>query len=153
MDVMPVAEARAGLSRLLADFRAQDDLGVVVIGSHRRPEAALVPYRQYLALSEHPERPQADLARLRELKPVIERLAAASRLADVRVYGSVALGEQTAGSDVDLLVTPADDATLFDIAQFELDLELILGVPVSAVSARGLDAERDEAILRDAVAL
>jgi predicted nucleotidyltransferase len=152
MDVMPVAEARAGLSRLLADFRSQDDVEVVVIGSHRRPEAALLPYGRYRALIQHRDVQQVSLARLRELKSVIGRLAAASHLEDVRVYGSVARGDESSGSDVDLLVTPTAEATLFDIAEFELDLESILGVPVSAVSTASLD-DRDRRMLDEAVRL
>lgn len=152
MDVMPIAEARAGLSRLLTDFRTQNDLEVVVIGSHRRPEAALLSYGEYRELTRRHSAPPVGLARLRELKNVIAKLATASHLEDVRVYGSVARGEETPGSDIDLLVTPTDGATLFDIAQFELDLEAILGVPVSAVSAASLD-DRDRRILDEAVRL
>lgn len=152
MDVIPVAEARAGLSRVLADFRSQNDVEVVVIGSHRRPEAALVSYGRYRELAQRGGAQPVSLARLRELKNVIERLAAASHLEDVRVYGSVARGEESSGSDVDLLVTPTADATLFDIAEFELDLEAILGVPVSAVSTASLD-DRDRRMLDEAVRL
>ncbi len=93
------------------------------------------------------------MERLRELKILIERLAAASRLSDVRVFGSVARGEEITGSDVDVLVMPNDGATLFDIARFELDLETVLGVPVSAVSAALLDRARDHAILQEAARL
>lgn len=85
MDVMPVAEARAGLSRLLADFRVNDDL-TVVIGAHRRPQAALLSYDRYRQLEA--SAPAVSLARLRELAPVIQRLAHAAHLSDVKVYGS-----------------------------------------------------------------
>ncbi|MFJ4045765.1 nucleotidyltransferase domain-containing protein [Microbacterium sp. NPDC089987] len=152
MDVMPVAEARAGLSRMLADFRRDGDLEVV-IGSHRRPEAVVMPFARYRRLADQPKRPTVGLRRLRELRPVIVRLAEASGLSDVRVFGSVARGDENSGSDVDLLVTPRDGATLFDVAQFELDLELILEVPVSVVSLCALDAERDARMLHDAVPL
>lgn len=150
MDVMPIAEARAGMSRLIADFRVNDQLAVV-IGAHRRPEAALVPYARYLDLVAAGR--VVTLARLRELQPVIARLASASHLTDVAVYGSVARGEAAVGSDVDLLATPEEGATLFDIAQLELDLELILGVPVSVASCRALDPVRDAQILAEAVPL
>lgn len=152
MDVMPVAEARAGLSRMLADFRRDSELEVV-IGSHRRPEAVVMPFGRYRRLVDQPKRSTVGLRRLRELRPVIVRLAEASGLSEVRVFGSIARGEENPDSDVDLLVTPRDGATLFDLAQFELDLELILEVPVSVVSARALDAERDARMLRDAVRL
>lgn len=150
MDVLPVAEARAGLSRLIADFRVNDNLAVV-IGAHRRPEAALVPYARYRQLTT--VTPEVNLARLRELQPVIARLAAASHLTDVAVYGSVARGEQRPGSDVDLLVTANPGATLFDIAQLELDLELILKVPVSVTSRGALDPDRDAHVITEAVPL
>lgn len=152
MDVTPIAEARSGLSQILADFRRGADPAPVVIGSHRRPEAVILPFDVYLRLSESAP-VVVDLSRLRELRPVIERLAEASHLSDVRVFGSVARGDQTPDSDVDLLVAPADDATLFDVARFELDMEALLGVPVRAVSENALDASRDERLLRDLVSL
>jgi predicted nucleotidyltransferase len=152
MDGMPIAEARAGLSRLLADFRMQNDVEVVVIGSHRRPEAALIPYGEYRELTRPDAAASVGLARLRELKNVIAKLAAVSHLEDVRVYGSVARGDESAGSDVDLLVAPTAEATLFDIAQFELVLEAILHVLVSVVSIDSLD-DRDRRIVDEAVRL
>ncbi|MES2865688.1 MAG: nucleotidyltransferase domain-containing protein [Actinomycetota bacterium] len=87
------------------------------------------------------------------LRPLIERLAAMSRISEVKVFGSVARGEQVTGSDVDLLVVPMPGATLFDIAQFELDMEAVLGAPVDAVSVGGLDEERDDQMIREAVSL
>ncbi|WP_186324399.1 nucleotidyltransferase family protein [Microbacterium paludicola] len=84
---------------------------------------------------------------------MIERLAQAAHLEGVQVYGSVARGEQTADSDLDLLVTPMEGATLFDVAQFEMDMEVLLGVPVSAVSLASLDEKRDAGILNEAVPL
>lgn len=151
MDVIPVAEARAGLSRVLASFRSGDTSEPVVLGSHRRPEAVLLPIERYQRLLDVDL--SVSLERLRTLRPLIERLAAVSRISEVKVFGSVARGEQVAGSDVDLLIVPMPGATLFDIAQFELDMEAVLGVPVDAVPAGGLDPERDEQMLREAVSL
>lgn len=153
MDVISVAEARSGLSRVLADFRTNDDPQPLVIGSHRRPDAALIPFARYRELSSRAAGGPVSLERLRVLAPVIDRLAAAAHLSGVRVFGSVSRGEEVTGSDVDLLVDAGADATLFDIAQFELDLELILGVPVTVVSTGGLDTARDRDILHEAVPL
>jgi predicted nucleotidyltransferase len=69
------------------------------------------------------------------------------------VFGSVARGDDTEQSDVDLLVDPEPDASLFDLAQFELDLESLLDRPVDVVSRRSLDPERDRAVLNEAVEL
>lgn len=151
MSVLTVADARAGLSGLIARFRHAPDASPVVIGSHRKPEAVLLSHDAYVQLASNAR--GVSLQRLKELAPVIERLAAGPRLADVRVYGSVARGEQQAGSDVDLFVAPQPDATLFDIAQFEMDMEVLLGVAVSAVSDATLDAVRDASVLDDAVSL
>ncbi|WP_223624133.1 nucleotidyltransferase domain-containing protein [Microbacterium sp. EST19A] len=151
MEVTSVSDARAGLSRIIATFR-DGSVAPVIIGSHRRPEAALLPFDRYRALTKASPT-VIGLDRLRSLRPLIERLAAASHLEDVQVYGSVARGEQTELSDVDLLVTPRAEATMFDIAQFEIDMEMLLGVPVSVVSAAALNPEHDAAILHDAVRL
>src|SRR5271169_7257769 len=64
-----------------------------------------------------------DLGSLRAARRQI--LAAASRrgLRDVRVFGSVARGEAVETSDVDLLVAPGPDTTLFDLSGFALDVD------------------------------
>ncbi|MGL3148961.1 type II toxin-antitoxin system Phd/YefM family antitoxin [Microbacterium sp. A82] len=152
MEVISVADARSGLSALIAGFREAPDAAPVTVGSHRRPEVVLLSLETYRRLTAQSE-PVVSLERLRQLKPVIERLAHAARLELVQVYGSVARGEQADGSDLDLLVTAASDATLFDIAQFEMDMEVLVGTPVSALSVASLDDKRDATILREAVPL
>ncbi|WP_198519525.1 nucleotidyltransferase domain-containing protein [Microbacterium sp. BR1] len=150
-NVVPVAEARNGLSRTLRAFRADPAANAVVIGSHRKPEAVLMPVAAFERLAAEPSGVSLDT--LRSFAPIIVKLATAANLADVRVYGSVARGEQTGTSDVDLLVSPLEGSTLFDIAQFEIDLELLLGTKVSATPIAALDADSDSEILRESVAL
>jgi predicted nucleotidyltransferase len=153
--VVPVAEARAGLSGVLRDFRARGTTArPVVIGSHRRPEAVLLPYETFASLSASDAgvAPRA-LDLLRRRKPVIERLARANRIRSVRVFGSVARGDERAESDIDLLVDPEPEASLFDLAQFELDLEALLERSVDVVSRRSLDPILDRAVLDEAVEL
>ncbi|UJP09372.1 nucleotidyltransferase domain-containing protein [Microbacterium sp. KUDC0406] len=112
-----------------------------------------MPILRYRELLDAQPQNVVTLERLRKLKPVIERLAGAAGLEDVRVYGSVARGQAGPDSDVDLLVTPGGGVTLFDLAQFEMDMEVLLQLPVSVISINALDAERDTAILSDAVRL
>ena len=50
-------------------------------------------------------------------------------------------------------VTPAPDATLFDLAQFELDMEQLLGRKVEVKSSRALDPATDSRLLSDAIPL
>lgn len=147
--VLPVAEARSELSQLLRGFRDNPTAQPIFIGSHRRACAVLMPLARYVPDSPAP----VSLARLRELRTVIAKLADAAGLVNVRVYGSVARGGERQGSDVDILIEPTKDATLFSLADFELDLEAILGVPVSVNSAAALDPIADAEIIREAVLL
>jgi predicted nucleotidyltransferase len=88
--------------------------------------------------------------RLRAAKEPIIRAAEARRLSNVRVFGSVARGEARVGSDVDLLVHPAPEASLFDLAGFMAEVEELFGGSVDVVSDRGsgpaMDRIRAEAI-------
>jgi predicted nucleotidyltransferase len=88
--------------------------------------------------------------RLRAVREPIIDAAAGRRLSDVRVFGSVARGQAGAGSDVDLLVHPAPDTSLFDLAGFMAEVEEMLGVGVDVVSDRGsgpvMDRIRAEAV-------
>lgn len=147
--VTSVADARAGLSMTLKRFRSSPDAPPVVLGSHRKPEAVLLPYSSYTALLHRPSAGGAttawgDLVARRDL---ILRLAALNRIRSVSVFGSVAREEETTGSDVDLIVDPSPDATLFDLAQFATDVETITGRSVDVVSSKALDSERDREIL------
>lgn len=62
--VLPTSEARKGLSAITKTFRTEGaKAGIVVFGSHRRPEAAVIPY---------------ELVEL--LDPIIEDLVIAARV-------------------------------------------------------------------------
>lgn len=69
---------------------------------------------------------------------------------DARVFGSVAAGSDSAGSDVDLLVRFAPDASLFDVVALTEELEQLLGIPVDLLSEGGLK-QRDHEITATAV--
>lgn len=70
----------------------------------------------------------------------------------VRLFGSVARGEDRPGSDVDLLVDFDAESSLFDVIRLTRELEELLGLPVDVVSAGGLK-DRDTRILAEAVDL
>ncbi len=88
--------------------------------------------------------------RLTELRDVIRLAAAESGARDVRVFGSVARGEEREGSDVDFLVTLEPGRTLLDLARLELRLERIVGRRVDVVTEGGLREPVRSAALRDA---
>lgn len=90
------------------------------------------------------------LERLRAERGTIIRAAERRRLSDVRVFGSVARGQAGTGSDVDLLVHPGPDASVFDLAGFMSEVQEALGMEVDVVSDRGsgpvMDRIRAEAV-------
>ncbi|MGA2712454.1 MAG: nucleotidyltransferase family protein [Bryobacteraceae bacterium] len=83
----------------------------------------------------------------------IMRLAADCGAANVRVFGSVARGENDSRSDVDLLVDLEPGRSLLDLARLQRKLEQLLTVRVDVVSARGLRDSVRETVLRDALPL
>ncbi len=78
-------------------------------------------------------RPSDELARHRTAVLALMRATGAS---DVRVFGSVARGEDAPGSDIDLLATLPETMGLFELVALEQALEDVLGVPVDIVDAR-----------------
>lgn len=85
--------------------------------------------------------------------PRIRDLALRDHNARVRVFGSVARGEERADTGIDLLVTPLPGMTHFDLARFQSDLESVFRRPIDLVIDRTLDETRDQAILDEAMAL
>ncbi|MPZ88962.1 MAG: hypothetical protein GEU81_12990 [Nitriliruptorales bacterium] len=79
-------------------------------------------------------------------------LAHEHRVTNVRVFGSVARGEDDASSDVDLLVDLAPGADLFDLASLDVELEKLLGHKADIVPARMLRSHVARA-LAEAIAL
>jgi predicted nucleotidyltransferase len=66
---------------------------------------------------------------LRARRTEILELAAQHGARNVRVFGSVARGDDRSGSDVDLLVEVESGRTLLDVIGLEQDLEELLGRP------------------------
>lgn len=89
---------------------------------------------------------------LKQHREAVLQLAHAHRADHVRVFGSVARGDDIVGSDLDILVRLPEDADVFDLAELKDDIERLTGLTVDIVSERGLN-ERGEAILAAAVAL
>jgi uncharacterized protein len=72
---------------------------------------------------------------------------------NVRVFGSIARGEQRSSSDIDILVDFQPGRSLLDLTGLWLDLEEALGSKVDVVSSRGLKPRVEREIMRDAIAL
>lgn len=90
---------------------------------------------------------------LMEIREDVRRIAAARGATNVRVFGSVGRGEQSASSDLDLLVDMAEGRTLFDLIALSNDLEKRLGVKVDVVTKGSLSPYLRDHVLDGAVAL
>ena len=72
--------------------------------------------------------------------------------ANLRVVGSVARGEDTEDSDIDFLIDPLPDASLFTLGGLYEDFEVLLGVSVHfIVTGEQMKESLKMAIDRDAV--
>ena len=69
------------------------------------------------------------------------------------MYCSVARGQATDASDLDLLVEWEPDRSLLDVVGLKQDLEDLLGVTVDIGSERGLHWFIRDEVLREAVPL
>ncbi len=93
-----------------------------------------------------------NLAELRKRKAEILAIAARNGISDIRVFGSVARGDTTPESDVDLLVKvlPGTGIRFFG---FGLEIEEALGCKVDVVSEKGVNVFMKERIFSEAVPL
>ena len=93
------------------------------------------------------------LTDLKERRDEILTLAARHGATNVRVFGSVVRGAAQPDSDVDMLVTFADDRSLFDQTSLIRKLTELLERDVDVVSDRGLHPRVRDRILDEAVPL
>lgn len=69
---------------------------------------------------------------------VIRRVVESHRARNARVFGSVLHGNDHEGSDLDILIDPTPDTTLFDIGAIRHELLQLLGVPVDVLTPNAL---------------
>ena len=68
----------------------------------------------------------------------IREIAMSHRVSSVRVFGSALHGDDTADSDLDLLVEPLPGTTLFDLGGMQDELQELLGVSVDVHTLKDL---------------
>jgi uncharacterized protein len=160
------ARQRAGLSQ--AELAARAGVTQSVISAyetgHRQPAmpalAALVDAAGYELVMDLRRSP----GRLRRMSgPVGRRVrrhrhdliaaAAAYGVKNLRVFGSVARGEDRPGSDVDLLADLPPGLSLFGLGRAEAALEDILGTRVDLIPAGDLKPGVRARVERDLIAL
>jgi len=72
---------------------------------------------------------------------------------DVRIFGSVARGDNTEASDLDFLVRFEPTRSLFDYGGMIVDLEELLGVKVDVISEGGMRDRLRARVRKEAVPL
>ncbi len=92
---------------------------------------------------------QIVLPKRRELEEALR----VNRARNPRVFGSVARGQATGRSDLDLLVDFDESATVFDQIGLQLDLERVFRRSVDVVGERGLHWIVRPQVLFEAVAV
>jgi predicted nucleotidyltransferase len=93
------------------------------------------------------------IEQLKRDKKVLIAILNKHHAANVRVFGSVARGDERKDSDVDLLVDFQPGTTLFDQVALENELSDMLGRKVDVVSSRALNRHLRPSVLREAVEL
>lgn len=79
----------------------------------------------------------------RDIRLVVQ----ANRAANPRVFGSVSRGEDNDESDLDILIDPSEDTSLFDLGAMQAELGELLGVKVDIHTPKSLPEKfRDKVI-------
>ena len=95
-------------------------------------------------------RPSEALAAKRdEVRAIIARYP----VANPRIFGSVARGEDREGSDLDILVDARRGTTYFDLGALKIELERSLGVHVDIATPAALPVSSESNVLDDVIGL
>ena len=84
-------------------------------------------------------------------RDAIRRMVLQSGMANPRVFGSAAAGEDRESSDLDLLVDPSPETSLLDLARLQIEIEAALGVKVDLLTPKSLPASFRERVLTEAI--
>lgn len=87
---------------------------------------------------------------LRAHRAAIRRVIEAHRASNARVFGSAARGDDSEFSDLDILVDPTPETTLFDIGAIRRELRELLGVSVDVLTPKALPEHIRAAVLAEA---
>ena len=163
---MRSARQRAGLTQVQLARRAGVTQSVISAyeSGHRAPSlptlTALVEATGFevdMRLRRPPRRldglrgPVGRRVRLRRQELI--DIAAGHGVVNLRVFGSVARGEDRDDSDVDLLAELPPGLGLLGLGRLQAELEKVVGAPVDLVAAADLKADVRDRVERDLVAL
>lgn len=161
------ARQRAGLSQTELARRAAVAQSVISAYESDRREPGLAMLTKLIEAAGHElvmdVRPAATLRRglpdtplgrrLRRRRRAVLEAAARGGASNVRVFGSVARGEEAEQSDVDLLVDLDTEVGLVGLAGLAREIGDVLGVDVDVVPADSLKPAMRDQVLAEAIPL
>lgn len=161
------ARRRSGMSQAELARRAGVSQPVVSAYERGHREPGLETLRKLVEASGHDMEiglePRADGPRglpdtprgrsLRRHRKALIEMAARHDASNVRVFGSVARGDDSSGSDVDLLVDLGPRVGLLSLIGLEVEMEELLGVDVDLIPASGLKPGVRDRVLAEAIPL
>jgi predicted nucleotidyltransferase len=146
-----VARRRAGILGFPAPCSAGRTRDAA--GTHRRRPNALPEYAWLLSEANTYNcsmKPSKAIALHRD---AIRSIVARHRALNPRIFGSALRGEDTEGSDLDLLVDPQDDTSLFDLGAIQYEVQKLIGVPVDVLTPGDLPESFRERVIAEAAPL
>lgn len=84
-------------------------------------------------------------------RAAIRYIVESHRARNARVFGSVLHGRDVEGSDLDILIDPTADTTLFDIGAIRHELLDLLGVPVDVITPKALPEKFRAGVIAESV--
>jgi len=93
------------------------------------------------------------LTTIDQLRNLSEELHDSFKVKSLKVFGSFARGEESAASDIDILVELSETADLLDFIRLAEFLERRLGRKVDLVTERALKAELRDGIMSEALSI
>jgi len=81
----------------------------------------------------------------------IRLIIEAHHASNARVFGSVANSTDLDGSDLDVLIDPSPETTLFDIGAIRYKLKELLGVPVDVLTPNALPEKFRSSVIAGAM--
>ncbi len=85
----------------------------------------------------------------KQLIPILKRY----NIQKASIFGSVARGESTKSSDIDILIELSDEASLLDFIEIKIEIETKLGHNIDLVEFNALKPALKSRILNDQVVI
>lgn len=90
---------------------------------------------------------------LQKYRDQIHQIALRHRVSEIKVFGSVVRGDDHDGSDLDLLVEPTAETSMFDIGGIQFEVSQLLGIEVDVLTPRALPESFKATVLAEALPL